>query len=61
MTRPVYRVLAADADSGKNGEVHYSLPEETALRVWRIDSVTGELYLISDWPETEPVIVRVSD
>lgn len=58
--KPVYRALAYDRDVGDNGHVIYSLPDTDDSSWWRIDSLTGELYLLSDWPQHSDIIVRVS-
>lgn len=60
ISKPVYRALAYDRDLGNNGHVSYSLADPDASRWWRIDSLTGELYLLSDWPQNGDIIVRVS-
>lgn len=58
-SKPVYRALAVDKDAGDNGRITYSLPEPKAARRWRIDPLTGELYLTSDWSELESIDARV--
>lgn len=58
-TKPVHRLTASDKDAGENGTVSYSLPESRDRAFWRIDSITGELYLKADWPAVDPIIVKV--
>lgn len=56
----MYRVIASDIDQGENGTVSYSLPMSGDRAMWHINSVTGDIYIKSDWPSANEVSVKVS-
>ena len=62
---PVYTVTATDVDQGSNGSVRYSINSQFPDNFFRIDSLSGELFLIKHLNyETSPRVflsVQVSD
>ena len=62
---PVYTIAAQDIDNGSNGSVRYSLQEQFPANFFRIDSLSGELFLTQKLSyETSPKVfltVRATD
>lgn len=62
---PIYAISAQDIDNGSNGSIRYNLQEQFPASYFRIDSLSGELFLVKKLSyETSPKVfltVRATD